>query len=591
MLTLFIFGGGCIEERSKGGVEGAFYKSEFSDNRPLKIIEVKILKERLERYNLFEAILDIEGAYLNPFDPEEINIEGYFQDPEGEEVAIPGFFYQEYKMELKEDYEVLTPVDKPHFRIRFSPTKIGTYNFYVKVKDRNGEEISNRYEFQVVDSENPGFVRVSKEDFHYFEFENGKSFIPVGANVCWAGAKGTFDYDTWLPEYAKVGGNYFRVWLGPNWTTFALERNSVREYDLRNAWRLDYVLDLAHKLNMYVMFCFDSYNELRYQREGAYPYWEYTPHNKKNGGPLDKPREFWTNKEMLRYYKNKLRYIVARYGYSTNVLAWEFWNEVDIISPTAFVLEEVKNWHDEMSKYLKGIDPWKHLLTTSFAYSPGKPEIDSLPGIDYVQTHIYQSKAYMEALASLIEYKERYKKPHLIGECGLDAGGNDPWIDPQGYAIHNAIWTAILSGSCGTAMSWWWDNHIHPDNLYFHYDALAKFIKDIEFAKEDFRRVKDYKINANTKLSLFGLRGKNYILLWIYKPEEAYTYKKDLPKISPENVLGTIDLSIQGRFKVSTYDTYKGELVKEDLISSEDRLSIPLVDFERDMAVKIKFLE
>ena len=30
----------------------------------------------------------------------------------------------------------------------------------------------------------------------------------------------------------------------------------------------------------------------------------------------------------------------------------------------------------------------------------------------------------------------------------------------------------------GTAMLWWWDNYIDPGNLYYHYLALAAFVKD-----------------------------------------------------------------------------------------------------------------
>lgn len=583
----------CIPKKET--IESQTYITKYADNRSLKISNIKIPKEKIEKYGLFEIILDIQGTYNNPFDPEEIDILGHFTDPDGKEITVPGFFYQEYKRELKVDYEDLTPISDPEFRIRFSPIKTGIYKFYISVKDKTGGyETSKIYSFEVIDSKNPGFVRVSKKDFHYFEFDNGEQFIPIGANVCWAGGKGTFDFDIWLPKYAEVGGNYFRVWLGPSWTTFALERSSVREYDLKNAWRLDYILDLSSKIGLYVMLCFDSYNELRYQREGAYPFWEYTPHNIKNGGPLKEPREFWTNKEMIKYYRNKIRYIVARYGYKTNVFAWEFWNEVDIISPTAYIPERVRNWHDEMSKYIKSLDPWNHLVTTSFSSSPGKSDIDSLSGIDFVQTHIYQSKNYIDSLRNLIEHKEKYKKPHLVGEFGLDVGGNDPLLDPEGYAIHNAIWTTLLSGSCGSAMSWWWDNHIHPNNLYFHYKALGEFIKDVKFTEEDFKRVKNYKISGiNRNLKILGLSGKNYTLLWLYDPNIVYSYKKELPEIFPENILGTLSLPMEkGKYKVIFFDAYKGEKVKEEIIENfigELKVNIP--NFGRDMGIKIQLLK
>lgn len=587
-LSIMLIIGGCMKESNTGANLG-IYESEYKDSRPLSLLKIDIPKKEIGKYDLFEVSIFLQGSYLNPFDPQEIDVEGIFVDQKGNQYKIPGFFYQEYKRELKTDHEELIPVGDPYFKIRFSPLAVGSYTFYVRVKDRTGKEVSSdKYTIYVKDSEKPGYIRVSEKDWRYFKFDNGRQFLPIGANICWAGAKGTYDYDEWLPKYAENGGNYFRVWLGPSWTTFALERKSVKEYDLKNAWKLDYVLNLAEKLNMYIMFCFDSYNELRYQREGAYPYWEYTPHNEKNGGPLKEPRDFWTNSEMLKYYKNKLRYIVARYGYSTNVFAWEFWNEVDIISPTAFVIGEVKKWHEDMAKYLNSIDPWKHLITSSFAYSPGKPEIDSISELNFVQTHIYQSNRYIDALLSLIAYKEKYKKPHLVGEFGLDAGGNDPWIDPYGYAIHNAIWTTVLSGASGTAMSWWWDNHIHPNNLYFHYRALADFVKDINFLDGKFERLTNYKLNVNNReIKVIGLQGKKYILLWLYDMKEAYQYKKGIPNMESSKFLGSIELLLKPPIKVIYYDTYRGEKIRELNLSEN---IIPIIDFERDLTIKIELL-
>lgn len=571
----------------------SFYVSEYADNRDLKLLEINIPKYEVEKYSLFEVIINLQGTYANPFDQEEIILEGIFKTPNGKEIVIPGFFYQEFERKLENNIEYLNPVGDPHFRIRFSPEYVGEYKFYIVVKDKTGKKInSDEFSFKVKDATNKGYIRVSRKDFRYFEYDCGEQYIPIGANVCWAGSRGTYDYDLWLLEYKKVGCNYFRVWLGPSWTTFALEKTSIREYDLKNAWRLDYVLKLAERLGIHIMLCFDSYNELRYQKEGAYPFWEQTPHNKVNGGPLNEPKDFWTNKEMEKYYKNKLRYIVARYGYSPNIFAWEFWNEVDIISPTAFLIDKVKNWHRNMAIYLKSIDPWKHLVTTSFAYSPGKPEIDSLPEIDFVQTHLYQSKRYIDLIVSLVEYKERYKKPHLIGEFGLDAGGKDPIVDPKGYAIHNAIWSSILSGSSGSSMSWWWDNHIHPNNLYFHFHSLVMFINEINFLEENFVRVEDLKVlNTKRNLKIIGLKGINSILLWVYDSNKVYQYNEELPSLVSKEIIGKVLLPIGGNLKVSYYNTYRGEIIRSEEVKTQENLLLDIINFERDLAIKIQKID
>jgi endo-1,4-beta-mannosidase len=52
--------------------------------------------------------------------------------------------------------------------------------------------------------------------------------------------------------------------------------------------------------------------------------------------------------------------------------------------------DEIKlPWHKEMSDYLRSIDPFGHLITTSFWSKTGPEEYWQLENIDIVQTHCY----------------------------------------------------------------------------------------------------------------------------------------------------------------------------------------------------------
>lgn len=469
----------------------------LSDNRPLRLSSVTPNRTRIERYDLLELRLVLQGSYENAFDPEQIDVVGQFRAPDGKTVRVPAFFYREYTRRLDGQTERLSPAGEPEWRIRFAPMQVGMYQVTVTAKDRTGKTVTSApLRFQCVPTERAGFVRVSSVDKRYFAFDNGQPYLAIGANVCWGSSRGTFDYDEWLPQYAKAGANYFRLWLGPGWTTFAMERvgeprerYGVGKIDLANAWRLDYVLQLARQLGMYVMLCFDSFNELRKRQYGGYPYWEETPHNVANGGPLKEPIEFWTHPQMLKAYRDKLRYLVARYGWCTNVLSWQFWNEVDIVGPDAYNLDLITRWHREMAEYLRQIDPWKHLITTSFADSNGREVIDRLPQIDYTTTHNYGSRDTSAALTAFHRRKEAYGKPHYVAEFGAGAMGEDPRVDPTGIALHSGIWSTVMDGAAGTAMLWWWDNHIHPHNLYYHFAALSGFLKGVDFSAERFQRI------------------------------------------------------------------------------------------------------
>lgn len=473
-----------------------------SSEGPLRLSIRPLGKSTVPRYGRIKLVLDLTAHYTNPFDPAEIDVHAEVTPPSGRTYTVPAFFGGGYARELRGHQEILQPVGEPGWRLRICPTEVGPHQLRVLATDRTGTVQAGPVVMEAVPSQDPGFVRVSREDPRYFAFDDGSPYFAVGANVCWGGSRGTFDYDDWLPRYGAAGCNYFRVWLGPAWTTFALERVGRPEeglglgrFDLANAWRLDYVLDLAEQQGLYVMFCLDSFNELRYQKDGAYPFWENTPHNAAHGGPLAEPKEFWTNETMRRLYRNKLRYLVARYGAWTHVLSWEFWNEVDIISPSAYLPEEVRNWHAEMGDYLRGIDPYDHLITTSFAGSGGRPEIDALPQIDYVQTHNYGSRDIAAALSNYQWLKERFGKPHYVGEFGTDAGGGEAEVDPTGIALHNGLWAPIMAGSAGTGMLWWWDNHIHPNDLYFHFAAVARFIAGIDWPRAGFRPLEQPRLS------------------------------------------------------------------------------------------------
>lgn len=473
------------------GAEGA---PNTSDNRPLKIAGVTALSPSVPRCGRAEFAVDLRGTYADAFDPDEIAVDGEFVAPGGKSVKVPAFYFQDYTRETRDNSERLTPSGEPRWRLRFAPTVVGRYTLEVTARDKSGKEAhSQPVTFECVASDDPGFVRRSPDDWRYFQFDSGKPYIPIGANVCWAGSRATLDYDDWLPRYGQAGCTYFRVWLGPGWTTFGMEHTGdgfgLGKFDQSKAWRLDYVLDLARKHGLYVMLCMDSYNELRRKSEGGYGCWEDTPHCAANGGPLNEPREFWTNPTMLRLYKNKLRYLVARYGWDTHVMSWEYWNEVDIISSDAFKADEVARWHAKMSDYLRGIDPNKRLQTTSFASSPGIPVIDKLPQLDYIQTHAYGLSDGAPELTAFQKIKQGYGKPSYVGEFGADAGGPDSKVDPGGILLHDGMWSTLMTGSAGSAMLWWWDNHIAPGNLYYHFAALSKFIKGVDFPRESFELI------------------------------------------------------------------------------------------------------
>ncbi len=82
---------------------------------------------------------------------------------------------------------------------------------------------------------------------------------------------------------------------------------------------------------------------------------------------------------------------MARWGYATNLFAWEFWNEVP---PTP---EQVA-WVAEMAAYLKEIDPNRHMVSTTY----GDASTWDCPDIDFTMTHFYGSAGNIEDFTPIV---------------------------------------------------------------------------------------------------------------------------------------------------------------------------------------------
>lgn len=184
---------------------------------------------------------------------------------------------------------------------------------------------SKPIKFSCVTSDNHGFVRISKnlsskgqiDTPKYFQFDDEKTLFLIGHNVT--------TYQNNLEDvFSKMHTNrenYTRFWmysraLGLEWG------QPVGNYRLEEAWHTDRMLELAKKYGIYLMLCFDTHQDFREK-------WKYNPYCVSQGGSCKEPMDFFTNESAKRLYKNRLRYIIACWGYHTHVLAWEFVNEIE----------------------------------------------------------------------------------------------------------------------------------------------------------------------------------------------------------------------------------------------------------------------
>jgi hypothetical protein len=144
-----------------------------------------------------------------------------------------------------------------------------------------------------------------------------------------------------------------------------------------------------------------------------------------------------------------------------------------------------------MATYLKALDVYKHLVTTSYANNVNDPNTWNSPAIDFTQVHNYINSPNVEnALAGAVaDNVAQFNKPAINGEFGIDpASSSLSTIDPNGIHIHNSIWATAFSGAMGAGMSWWWDTYIDPKNLYVHYKSLSEFIATIALKTDNYKK-------------------------------------------------------------------------------------------------------
>jgi hypothetical protein len=321
-----------------------------------------------------------------------------------------------------------------------------------------------------------GYVKLA-EGGQYFETGDGKPLRILGENVCWPGSRGTYDYELWFPAMQAAGENYARLWMCPWAFGIETDPDSLVRYRQDRAFQLDYVFGLAEQTGVYLLLCLDYHGmwEVTPDYWGGNNYWPANPYNSANGGPCINQNAFFTNATARTTYQKRLRYLVARYGYSPNLLGWQFFNEIDNVY-SYLKPADVASWHGVMGAWLKANDSYSHLVTTSLTGNSERPEIWQVPQLDFATYHSYGEPQPANRLSAVAQsFLQRYRKPMIIDEFGSDWRGWNRENDPFLRGFRQGLWGGALGGSAGASVSWWWEN-IHNENLYGIYSAMDRIL-------------------------------------------------------------------------------------------------------------------
>lgn len=439
-------------------------------------------------FEKFEAAVALTAFYTNPYDYDDILVKAEFTAPSGKKDVIEGFFMQNYT--LNTGTGNITPTGTSGFSIRYSPSETGAYSYTVTCINTQGNTTTLPLNFTAVASSVKGFVR--KNSSNYLNFDNGEQYVMIGQNMGWQQNNKYLNFKTWTDKMAANKANFIRLWqcawgLGIEWSGSPYD--GLKKYSQVNSFYTDKLLEECRAKDIYMMLCINHHGMVS---STVNPNWNENPYKSTNGGPCVNTWDYFINATAKALHKNRLRYIVARWGYSRNIMSWELFNEVEWTDQFSTYKTQIKDWHQEMAQYLRSKDPFRHLVTTSYAHDDQDPATWNLPEMDFTQTHYYNGAANLETVlvGGIASYLSSFNKPTYTGEFGVNANSSNlSSIDPNGTHIHNSVWATLFGGGMGAGSSWWWDTYIEPRNLYTHYKAPALVVAQIPLAAQNYKPV------------------------------------------------------------------------------------------------------
>jgi hypothetical protein len=381
----------------------------------------------------YETLFSLPGIAGNPFDPEKNDVRVLFRGPGGKTKNQLAFFDggTTWKARLTAQGQWQT--------VRAT---------------RNGAPVKAK----LTTSATPQPLRFVRRKGAGFVYDTGALYWPLGHNVAWR--SGSLDVADAFAKLGAAGENWSRVWMC-HWDGKNLDWETKDDtLSLIVARRWDGIVAAAQKHGIYF--------QLVLQHHGPYALsvnsnWDENPWNVKNGGFLKTTAEFFTHPEALRRTKNKLRYTVARWGYSPSILAWELFNEVEWTEGAKNAPKTVEAWHKTMAAYLRALDSHQHLITTSSHLSGG----DLYAAVDYEQPHAYPPDLTATALSV-----KPTRKPIFYGEIGSSGDLNAD----DGRHLRAGLWASLFSDSSGAAQYWSWEN-VDKRNLYGLFKAAIGFMR------------------------------------------------------------------------------------------------------------------
>lgn len=513
----------------------ALKKFEFGLQLPQEI------EDRIQFYIATGDSTDPVNGGINPYLEWQISAKAScVERGTGVTKTIFGFYFQDFERDrsdaIKNNWHWDQVATSHHMRFRYSPPKPGIFDIFVDVTLGDGT-VFTYCPFSIratPNTDNDGYIEVAPNKRVLQRQE--ELFFPVGQNTPfpresgpdiggWVGAYGIapvnsspfYEFDTLLNELGAAGLNYYRLLLNPSCLDIEFEEVGNYTDRLNFGWEIDKIIERSESLDLYIHFNMMVHFAFESPSAGAYLNWDWSDRYIEYGDPVYQgqfgykskfnlpdtaPQSFLSDPGCRKFYKQKIRYLISRYGYSTHVALFELMSEMSNVGKTYDIINTIGQngqpllqlnnkyeaylespehrlwvawWHDEMAKYIKNdLGHTEHLVAVSYGrlpiapdYSYGIPEVDVITYNRYSDILGGKYQRYVLEADSLFQI---HQKPYMHSETGPTS----EYDCDDGTTYLKEAWMAAFTGVAGFNM---WNGFLTPE-LCPRLGEIRRFIHD-----------------------------------------------------------------------------------------------------------------
>jgi hypothetical protein len=420
----------------------------------------------------------------------------------------------------------------------------------------------------------------------YFRVDGTPAFLlgrnPAGRNAA--------TYDDHFRHAAAAGERLVRIhftYSPPQEKAGAVDPGVLRGWDA--------VLDAAEAHGLGVLPVFGVWADWNDGSRGeTWHAWSKNPFSTSREGPAVRPVELFEDTAARRLWLGRLDTLVRHWAARRPIVAWEVFSELDLV--TGATEELALGLTERAAAVIRTADPWKRPVTASQAGTNEWPKLLASLALDFIEVHPYAGGPAGGRLDELIlravrHRRATYRKPVLLGECGLDAAPPHGTLDTAARArigIRHAIWAALVSGAMNGRMLWWQDGYDQFENadLCRHYQetaaSAAAFVRGVDFSGFA-------PVTCEVSDRLFGAMLGN--------DRERLGWFRDTRSIAPDwpetTVTGAeVTLEVPGTsWRVEFVDPATGVKTGPRVRTPNDRrLRLDLPPFQGDVAIRLQRL-